>query len=146
MVVRNVESDIATQIAANVAALTLGTNCFYGPVRPISAKDGIPGQAVFAAIVAPSAQPIPMRGTDAGTGPDQIRAHRVQIMIRSKHEDYAGGVALARSVRDGICYRPPSGYDDIEPVQSAPLYLGKDDKGHHEWSLNIDALTEETTS
>ena len=37
--------DIATGVASSVGSLTLGTNCFAGPVR--DAGSGIPNTAVF---------------------------------------------------------------------------------------------------
>lgn len=139
MTVANPCLDIATAIAARVGTLTLGTNVFAGPVRPS------PDEAVFV-LASGGGQSVPYRGTDTGSGPDQLRNPSVQVFVRSANEDYASGAALSRTVRNALDCREPTGYVDVRAQQSAPIYLEKDDEGRHRWSLNFSVTVEETAA
>ena len=138
MTIANPDLDLATAIATRVGTLTLGTNIFAGPVRPS------PDEAVFV-LASGGAGPIPYRETDTGGGPDQLRRHAVQVFVRSANEDYAGGAALSRVVRNALDCREPTGYVDVRARQD-PIYLEQDDEGRHRWSLNFSVTVEETAA
>lgn len=130
--------DLATQLATNVGALTLGTNCFAGPVRPE------PSEGVWV-LTSGGFADTPYRETDAGAGVEALRTHAVQVFVRSSHEGFQTGEALTRTVRNALHCRPPSGYVDVRAQQSSAIYLDQDDQGRHRWSLNFLATVEETS-
>ena len=125
------EETLATYVATNVAALTLGTNCFYGPVTPDPSK----GVWIF-----------PTGGTPVTRflGETENEKHTmIQVRTRSDKQDFDGGLVLARSVSDviigAIHDATFAAYLDLFVLQSDPLYLGQDDQGLPEWSQNVEA-------
>lgn len=122
--------DMLAELTGNYS-LTSGTNLFAGPVVVVAT--GVPDKAVF--ILATGGAP-PQPFID-GSGQDYCRS-AVQIRIRSTTEDFPGGQTLARNVRDFLHKRVVSGYVDIRAREAEPNYLGPDEQGHHEWSVNLD--------
>jgi hypothetical protein len=122
---------IAAQVATAVG-MTLGTNVFNGGVREID------GRVIFCLC-------------HGGQFPDDIVGNlvqsyqrpRVQIRIREDQENFGSGETLARSVRDSVHLKVPAGYIDCRAVESSPLYLGQDDFGRHEWSINVELTIKE---
>ncbi|MHA2248410.1 MAG: hypothetical protein ACXADY_25910 [Candidatus Hodarchaeales archaeon] len=129
------EETLATYIATSVAGLTLGTNCFYGPVTPDPAE----GCWVF-----PTGGPGPTRFL----GETEAEKHyTMQIRVRADKQDFDGGLLLARAVSDALVAAIHdaafAAYLDIIPIQSQPMYLGQDDFGLPEWSQNVEAQFKE---
>jgi hypothetical protein len=124
------EETLATYVATEVAGLTLGTNCFFGPVTPDPAK----GCWIF-----PTGGPGPIRylGETEAT-----KRYTCQIRVRADKQDFDGGLLLARAVSDALIAAvfdaSFSAYLDIIPIQSQPMYLGQDDQGLPEWSQNVE--------
>lgn len=130
------EVDITTHLGTNTS-LTAGTDLFeFAPVPPDD--KGMPAKAVF---VFPAGGGVPEMHLEP-TATDLLRSV-VQVRIRSSQADFAGGADLAREVRDALKRATITGYVWIRLLQSHPEYIGPDDRGSHEWSLNIEAATEE---
>jgi len=128
--------DIATYIATNIAALTLGTNCFASSVAV--AGEGIPDKAAF--VTGTGGFPtITYRDGGNKTG---LKRPSVQIWVRSDVEDLSGGLTLVRSVHDAIDMASITGYIEARATTSEPIYLGRDDANHHEWSINVNLIKE----
>ena len=128
------EEDLVTVIAAGVGWLTTGTNLFAGPVRPVD-KTHIPGRAVF---VFPSGGIRP----EAFLGETEaMRRSGIMIRTRGNHSStanaYKTALSDARAVRDVVHYASLSGYFDVRAEQSEPIYIGEDDAGHPEFSINL---------
>lgn len=135
--------DIATTLATNIAALTIGANCFAGPVRGYSEQ--IPHKAVFVTLQGggTSRAILAESPTRAGRNKEE-RSVLVQIRVRSDPDGVTGSFQdaqqLAQDVYDLVAYNPLSGYREFNPLAAGPLYIGKDDNGHDEWSMNFEAI------
>ena len=64
----------------------------------------------------------------------------IQITIRSGPDDFMGGLAKARKVRDALHTKNPSAYISWRALSSEPLYLGIDELQEHRWVVNIEAV------
>ena len=124
--------DVATKIASGVGSLTLGTNCFAGPIRDVGS--GIPDTSVF--VVGTGGFPVEAF-IDGGSGTG-LEKPAVRVLVRSDRNDFSGGVTLADSVLAAIDMNPPTGYVEARTTTSDPIYIGTDDTGHHEWSINVE--------
>ena len=129
--------DLATHIGTNVGALTLGTNILAGPVRAVGT--GVPDLCVFATATGGSA---PEPFIYGGSGNEQ-RYHQLLVRIRSAPRAFEAGQTLARSVRDAVHHTTVAGYIDVEVRETDPVYLGVDDKGHHDWTVGVEMYSEE---
>ncbi len=125
------EETLATWIGSQVAALTLNTNLFAGPVTPD------PDQGCW---VIPTGGPPPERFL--GTVPT-MKHYNMQVRVRTNKEQFPAGRALALEVSDAlIAAVHDSSFDaylDIKVLQSQPFHLPQDDKGMHQWSQNVEA-------
>lgn len=131
--------DLATHIGTNVAALTLGTNLFMGPLR---AKNvAIPDQVVF---VLNTGGPQPSEFIEGG-GTPELYEHSLQVRVRSAPgaSSFEDGQALARTVRDAIHRASISGYIDVWVRSSSPDYIEVDDEDRHEWVIGVGMEIEE---
>lgn len=126
------DTDLATWIAADATlGLTLGTNLFTGPTR--SQGDGIPKVAAF--VLAYGGNPtLPFLDGSA----EEWCVSTVQVTLRSSKDDFAGGLDLARAVRNRVHRHPPAGYAEVRVVTPEPLYLGQDESGAHLHALNVE--------
>lgn len=125
-----IEVDMVAALAAAGLGLTTGTNLFYGPMRD---GDGDPDALVTVLLSGSYAfQPV-YGGADA---PD-LKPLSVQVRVRSAIEDYTGGSTLAQAVVEALHKRETGSANVSWLVQSAPLFLGIDNKGRHGWSINI---------
>jgi hypothetical protein len=133
------ETDVVDRLDSAVAALNksgASRNLFPGKVEPPG--DYVPHQAVF---VMASGGPAPL--AYAGGSAVELDEPSVQVRVRSNPGDYAGGYALRTSVRNALHHQPlTADYIDIGLLQE-PLYLGEDEAGHHEWSINLKLQFEE---
>ena len=127
---------------AGVPALIKATNLFASPELPaVPGGVGVSGQAVF---VWPygGEPPTPYFGDKGSAG--SVYYANVQALVRSNPGDAAGGIALARAVRDalprqeaGISSAGSTTYFFCLAKQSEPNYLGCDNQNRHRWSLNF---------
>lgn len=62
---------------------------------------------------------------------------RVQVLVRSQLDDFAGGEALARGAFAKLHLVELAGYIDVRAQESAPTYLGADERRLHRWSMNF---------
>ena len=114
---------------------TLGTDLFLGPVRPKSPQ--VPLRSVF--VVATPGGP----GADGVYGnPHKLRAAAVQVRIR--HDQYAAGVLKAQQIYDSLATTTPATYLILRMGQSGPLWIGQNESGEYEWSVNVEAQYEKT--
>ncbi len=112
-------------------------NLFASLVLPSSQdgnEGGVPAQAVFVAATGGPA-PIPYLGR-AGS----YYQPTIQARIRSNPGDQAGGLALARLVRDALHEAVISGYVGALLEQPEPLPLGADGRNCYGWSVNVRLL------
>ena len=127
--------DVRIHLAAAAIGFTSGTNIFDGPERAYG--DGVPHEAAF---VTPygGPQPQPFIG-----GTTEQRFPQVQVLYRSGVDDYNGGEAKARAIRDALHHqsitRATGGsYTDCRALQSAPLFLGIDEQRRTRWAINVE--------
>lgn len=127
--------DIVNHLNTNVAALTKGTNLFYGPVRGQDTPDAsyIPDEAVF---VLSSGGPEPNAFLGSINTCEEIFSS-LTIRVRSAPDDFDGGQTLARSVRDALHHQTITGYVNVTVREADPAYLGVIDKKLHEWSIGV---------
>lgn len=127
---------VAAKLDTDVGALTLGTNLFEGKAR--APNDQIPHEAVFV-LSSGGAPPLAYGGQTS----EEMLFPSVQCIVRSNPRDFFGGRTLAKTVHDALHHQALAGYLDVNVQESEPLYLGEDDTGHHEWSLNFELWIEE---
>lgn len=65
-----------------------------------------------------------------------IQKPRVQVRVQSKN--YKTGKADADQVWQILQDNKGSAYSRTQMLQSSPLYLGVDDDGRHDWSINAE--------
>ncbi len=118
-------TDLATEIAAQVASLTLGTNLFHSMIR---ARDSnVPNDSVF---VWGSGGPAPLRSMG---DPDEIRVAMVIIRVRSAK--YKDGSDLAHSIVNLLRGDNVATYLDVAVASSEPTAMGEDPDGNHYFGL-----------
>lgn len=115
---------------------TIGTDLFTGPVRP-SKRGGVPASAIF---VIPTSGQAPSLH-NAGKG--ELRYPSIQIRIRSLPEEYDPGYTVAKAVYETVHDAFLAGYVSCLAEQSEPLYIGADEQGCHEWSVNLTLIVKE---
>ena len=133
MALASVEDDVV-DLLDGIGGLTKGTNLFSGPVR---SADRTPSPCVFVQETAGLA-PRHHRGTV------ELRYPGVMVRVRSAEESFEAGLTLARLVVSTLHRNPPSGYIELAVDSSRPNPLGRDEKGHWEWSINATATIDET--
>lgn len=134
------ETDLVSTLNTEVAWLTTGTNLFSGPVRPVRATY-MPGRAVF---VFPSGGQEPQAFLGESVC---MRKSSVIIRTRGNHSStadaYKTALSDARDVRDAVHFASIAGYFDIRVDQTEPIYIGEDENGHPEFSINVTVWFEE---
>lgn len=122
-----VDADVVTMLQAT-PALT-GVNIFQGPVREIGAL--VTPTAVFV-LQTGGIAPTPYLGTQT-----DVRDSGLQVRIRSDVANgYDAGCTLAQTVLSALQRKTPAGRVTAFVNESEPTYLGQDDYGNFEWSLN----------
>lgn len=132
----NPEQDLATHIGTDVAAATLATNCFHGPVRPV--EDGYPAQSVYCfEMGGPPADPF------NGESTRLVRAH-VKVRVRSAKDKYGGstGKGWADAIYASTEHAAISGYVNVRNLEGSPMHIGQDNGGRHEWSWTVEMMYE----
>ncbi len=112
---------LATEIAAQVASLTLGTNLFHSSIRASSTN--IPVNSVF---VWTGGGARPQRTM---SDPNEIR--RTVIHVRVRDSDYNDGITLGYSIINGLRAKSISTYLDLFSAFGDPSDLGQDKDGNH---------------
>jgi hypothetical protein len=132
----NADLLIAQHIDAALPELQLGQNLFVGPVRAADESGGIEHQAVFV-LTTGGLFSEPLRHTGK-----TIYRPSVQIRIRSGMEvgAFQCGQDLANRIFYTVDQNPPADLCETRSFDSQPSYLGLDDDGHHEWSINVGVL------
>jgi Bacteriophage minor capsid protein len=129
------EEDIRAHLLTTVSAASGRT--FIGLMRDPSAL--FPHKALSVL----SSGGAPANGFMDGMGTD-YRRMRFQVRVRSDVGDYQGGKSLAESVWQSLQRANLTpGYVRCVTVNSEPLFWGRDDKDHYEWSVNGVAEKEE---
>ncbi len=125
--------DVAVALASAGLGLTLGQNIYWGKEREVDPDTGVPSKAVF---VVNRLGAAPDNYIDESRTP-QAREPLLQIVVRSEPQDFTGGYALARSVKDALHDIHLSGYDACRVTQAEPVPIGENDSGEHLFSLNV---------
>lgn len=144
------DQDVASFIAGSSGApsftpvynpSTSGSNVFASLVLPASQdgnEGGVPANAIF---IVSTAGPAPDPYFGAGNG--SFYSYNVQVRTRSTNTDYAGGLALARWVRDTLhratipCAATAGDYVGCLALESDAMPLGADGQGNFEFSANF---------
>jgi hypothetical protein len=126
--------DVRTALNGAGIGLTAGTNLFDGPEQPYGT--GVPHAATF---VLPTGGPAPRPFIGMSV---ELRHPYVQVTSRSDPDDYNGGEAQARAIRDAlhrqVVARGVGGdYTECIALQDAPNYLGMDRHRRHRWTNNF---------
>lgn len=106
-------------------------NILAGPVRE---SDEVVTNQLINVLQGGGPPPMPLMGAAPNAN---IYQARVQVLVRSKVEEFAAGEALARGVRDKLHLVALAGYIDTAAQESEPNYLGVDGRGLHRWSVNF---------
>lgn len=112
---------LATEIAAQVGSLTLGTNLFHSSIR--AASSNIPVDSVFV-WTGGGGKPQRTMGD-----PNEIR--RTVLHVRVRDTDYNDGITLAYSILNGLRAQSISTYLDLFSTFGDPSDLGEDKDGNH---------------
>lgn len=129
------EDDVRAHILASVSAASGRTFC--GLMRDPDSL--FPHRAVTVLQTGGDAP----NGFMDGLGTDYRRL-RFQVRVRSDVGDYQSGRTLAESIWQSLQRANlTTSYVKCVMVNSAPLFWGRDDKDHYEWSLNGRAEKEE---
>lgn len=126
--------DVRTALNAAGIGLTGGTNLFDGPEQPQGTN--VPHEAAF---VLPTGGPSPASFIGMT---EEMRYPYVQVLNRSDPDDYNGGEAQARAIRDAlhrqVVARGVGGnYTECMALQDGPNYLGMDRHRRHRWTSNF---------
>lgn len=69
---------------------------------------------------------------------ESVQEPVIQVRVRVTPDAYLDGVSDAHDIWQILHdERPSSDYSSSTMRQSSPLYLGQDDDGRHEWSINV---------
>lgn len=128
--------DLATAIGTNVSAVTLGTDVFDGPVRP--PEDEYATEACFC-----------IESGGRAAEPDNGKTTRavfaeVQVRTRGNKDEYASGKTFTDSIFSYTEHATISGYINVRNLTAAPIYIGTDAGGRHEWSYTVEMFYEDT--
>lgn len=144
----NPDLDLATYIESQIASLTLGVNLFAGPIRSFATSSdgysGIPVDSVFC-LKRPGLADEVFHEDVSPSAFRHLAFPSVQIFIRSS-SSFQSGQSLADEIFQAVNHKPTAGYVEWKATTSEPLYVGKDDQQHHEWSINISMVVDEVVS
>lgn len=137
MTIKDPAADAVTAMTGQTlggVALVSGTNLFSSGMRP---DDYVTAPAVFC-LTTGGAGPIAyLNGNRAG-----MQRAALQTIIRGGVGDFSGGETLARAVYAALHLLTPSGYVLFSARESAPVYLGDDEKNRGQWTINLECLYE----
>lgn len=125
-------SDMATALATALGAgFTVGTNIFYGPVRPQDSDKGVPHKAAFCNPASGGAVNRLMRTSD-------IRIANMEIRARGEPGSFEDAETFARSIWDATQNMTITGYVSVFAGASEPLTLGMDNQEHWEFMIPVE--------
>lgn len=124
------EDDIAA--ALQTAALgTVGTDIYRGPTRV--PDGGVPVNCIFV-LQSGGFQPEPYINSTRKSWQEKF----LEVRIRRKQSEYGAGRDLAQQVWNALhLATPPSGATWLKCRRAAPMYIGRDKAGHHEWLVEL---------
>lgn len=125
--------DVANHLASTTAPDlgTVGTDIFRGAVRPAD-PPRVPHAAIFCLATGGPA-PAPYL---AGSSRESFYRVNVQVRVRGNVGGFGAGQAVALQVRDKLHLASLTGYVRCSVEGAHPIYLGRDDTDHDEWSVN----------
>jgi hypothetical protein len=125
---------VANLLAGAGLGLTLAGNLFRGPVRPPN-PPLVPHASVF---VLTTGGPPPDPYLQSAAGQPSIYRSNVQVRVRSDVGAFSAAQTLAEAIKNKLhlATLDLSGVLACFAMESAPIYLGRDDTEHHEFSLN----------
>jgi hypothetical protein len=127
------ETDVGAALATALG-LVDGTAIKYGPPRA-AASVGNTGAIIW---VTPYGGQAPEPFLNAAVD-GSFYLSSVQVLIRGAPDAFQAGLATARQVRDALHTKQPAAYVSWLVNSSEPLYLGPNEVGEHEWTVNITA-------
>ncbi len=142
--------DFSDALGLLAASLTLNTNLWPGEERaPKKAKKVtiIPDEAVFC--LQNGGRSIDVVGAAPGADESDAYWPRIEVIIRSKRNDFTGGQALALEVRRAAHKMSVTQvvgglpYIDCLAIGAGPTYLVDDDTEHHRWLQEFELAYEE---
>jgi hypothetical protein len=136
----NVETDLRTYLTTSSGFAISGCTpsaTYVGPVRKVGGT--VPADATFIQVFGGL---MPQGFQDGRNQTD--RATDVQIRVRGRKDAYLQTFARAEAAwravnRAELSLAASSGvqYYRVQPLQSAPIYIGQDDQEHDEFTVNV---------
>lgn len=118
--------------------LELRENLFRGHPRPVD--EAIPSLAVF--VLLRGGEPLRRLNRDT-----PMLTSLVSVYVRGPSQRHEYGEDFARSawfyLHNVWRNQPPAGYYDADVTDSEPEFVGYDDFGHSQWTLNLRLIREE---
>ncbi len=142
--------DFATRLGTLAASLTLNTNLWPGEERAPKRRGKtkiIPEQSVFC--LENGGRPIQVVAAAPGADEKDEYWSRIEVVVRSKRNQFTTGKALALEVRRAghkMAVTAVDGgavYIDCLAIGSGPTYLVDDDTEHHRWLQEFELAYEE---
>jgi hypothetical protein len=129
---------VARHLADNVVGLTLRENLFNGPMRK---GDGLGVFCILDGGLEPEV--CHQDATTGSTFKATTSRPTVQVRLRGDKGCYDDSLELAEEIRQAIHLASISGYIDVRADSSSMSYLGQDNDGHPEWTINVGLVVEE---
>ena len=119
--------DLRTFLISQVTSVTT-SNCFVGPVRPVSAQ--IPHNSVFCL-------------STGGRASDRVHSDLSElryptVQIRVRHNTFSSGYTFVKEIYDALFNANINGYWDIRLLQSEPVFILQDENSNYHWSINVE--------
>ena len=133
MTVANPQFDLATHLQTGGHG-TVGTSIFAGPVR--ASGGGIPEQAIFVREYGGPAPSMRFNG-------DSIYEFAVQVLVRAKRNETAGGMVRARAALAACHKATVSGYLWCTASQSSPVLMPQDSVELPTWVFNVRMMAQQ---
>lgn len=133
------EVDIAAALATALTK-TVGVDIKYGPPRsPTEAGNDTPG--IWVIPYTDDAAPFLNASVDGS-----LWTSRMQILVRGAADSYGDAISTARAVRDALHTKQTASYVAwvLTPGVGGPNYLGPNEAGQHEFSVNVTATWKAT--
>lgn len=106
-------------------------NVVAGPAR---SSDAIVPNQLINVLQTGGPPPMPFMGSAPNKN---VQVARVQVVVRSKVDNFGDGELLARGIRHKLHLVVIAGYTDVMAQETEPNYLGIDERQLHRWSMNF---------
>jgi hypothetical protein len=120
-------------VSGSYTHATKGTNLFTCPE--------LPQVSVAATFCMDTGGSAPLR--IIGTAKKALYNPTVQVLVRDEEVKFDTARTNARAAMAILAQNIPSGYVDINLMQSEPVYLGPNDKGWHRFVFNVRLTVEQ---